>query len=431
MEKMVNRRLHQHLESIHHFSPNQSGFRASHSSNDPLCRLEFSARNAILRREFCVAVFLDIEKAFDTVWHHGLLQKIKDLGINGSLAKFIQNFLHIRKINVRVSSSLSNSYPVHSGVPQGSVLSPTLFLLFINDLQDSISNEVEVSLYADDAAVWTNAASLEECNKKLQIALNTINNWSERWGLAICGKKRSTVVFTTRKYKQMPPLKLGASTIPYSKTAKFLGVHFDSRLTWKDHITHIHNKCTKDLQLLSLIAHNRWGADYTTLRQLYISLILPKIDYGSILYDTASKSNLLILSRIQYAASRTILGALKCTQTTKLEAEADLMPLNIRRRMLLATYGSRVSSVPNHPVRNLIINYLPIQEILKHNYTLSAIGRLYDEMKSLSLSPDKIPLISQSSKYNTQTPPVQCSLAFTLKSSTQPYILAGAVQGSH
>ena len=72
---MVNRRLQQHLETLHYFNPNQSGFRASHSTNDTLCRLEFSARNALLRKEFCVAIFLDIEKAFDTVWHHGLLQK--------------------------------------------------------------------------------------------------------------------------------------------------------------------------------------------------------------------------------------------------------------------------------------------------------------------------------------------------------------------
>ena len=425
MEKMVNRRLQQHLETLEHFNPNQSGFRASHSTNDPLCRLEFSARNALLKKEFCVAIFLDIEKAFDTVWHHGLLHKIKTIGINGSLAKFIQNFLIMRKINVRVASSLSNSFPIHSGVPQGSVLSPTLFLLFINDLLDGVPADVETSLYADDAALWVNANTIEECHNKLQRALNSITNWSQKWGLAICGKKRCAVIFTLRHYKSPPLFKLGETTIPYTKTAKFLGLHFDSRLTWKEHIVQIRNRCIKDLQLLTIIAHNRWGADYHTLYRLYSSLILPKIDYGSIFYDTASKTNLLILDRIQYAASRTILGALRCTPTIKLEAEADLMPLSIRRRMLLTMYGSRVSSVPNHPVRNLIVNYLPIQEILKHKYTLSAIGRLYDELKLLSISPNKIPLIPLNSKYNTKTLPVQSTLAVTPKYSTPPNIWQG------
>ena len=202
-------------------------------------------------------------------------------------------------------------------------------------------------------------------------------------------EKRSAVIYTLHRYTAPTLFKLASTTIPYTKTAKFLDLHFDSRLTWKDHITQIRNRCSKDLQLLSIIAHNRWGADYHTLHRLYSSLILPEINYGRIFYDTACKTNLLILDRIQYAASRTILGALRCTPTIKLEAEADLMPLTIRRRMLLTMYDSRISSVPNHPVRELIVNYLPIQEILKHKYTLSAIGRLYDEMKLLTISPNK------------------------------------------
>ena len=132
--KMVNRRLRLFLESIELFNPNQSGFRASHSTLDGLCRLEHHAHSALLAGRYCVAVFLDITQAFDSVWHHGLLLKLHRLGVSGNLAQFIKQFLFCRKISVRVGSSLSPSYPTHRGVPQGAVLSPTLFSVYINDI---------------------------------------------------------------------------------------------------------------------------------------------------------------------------------------------------------------------------------------------------------------------------------------------------------
>ena len=148
---------------------------------------------------------------------------------------------------------------------------------------------------------------------------------------------------------------------------------------------------------------------HSKLRRLYCALLLPKLDYGCFLYGTASATNLTILDRIQYAAPRTIVGALGCTPTIKLEAEADVMPLAMRRSKLLLQYRSRVLGVGNHTVRQLILEYFSIQDVLDQTYVLPAIGRLHDEFRVISLNPVDYPAINMSQRYSTKEVPTYCS----------------------
>ena len=411
LEKIINKRLNLYLEQNNFFSNNQSGFRAAHSSLDALTRLEFSAREAILMKNYCVAVFLDIEKAFDSVWHHGLLIKIKNTGLTGHLAKFIQNFISLRKINVKLGSSISSSFPLYSGVPQGSVLSPTLFNIFINDLFSNIPPDIQSSLYADDGAIWITDSSLTNACHKIQCALDSVEKWSHLWGLKIdVTKKPHAIIFSTKRHNNLPNLSLNNTIIPYEKSVRFLGLTFDYHLTWKPHIDDIKHRCQKDLQLLSIISHQNYGADYHTLRKLYMSPILPKIDYGSFIYATAAKTHLLKLDRLQFAASRVMLGALKCTPTFKLDIEANLMPLSIRRPKLLLQYLYRIASIPNHPTRQLLIQYTPSYELISNNLILSAISRAHSHLKSFNISYSKIPTITMISRYTSHQFPIFCSI---------------------
>ena len=134
LERMINKRLIWYLESNNLLSRYQSGFRAGRSTNDNLVRLETFIRDAFVKKEHVVAVFFDLEKAYDTTWRYGIMKDIHKLGLRGRLPTFIESFLADRTMQVRVGSTLSDLYDQEQGVPQGGVLSTTLFNIKINDI---------------------------------------------------------------------------------------------------------------------------------------------------------------------------------------------------------------------------------------------------------------------------------------------------------
>ena len=411
LEKIINRRLQYFLESNNYYSQTQSGFRNSHSTLDGLLRFQHSAQTAINESKFCVAVFLDIKKAFDTVWHQGLLSKLKNIGLKGNLAKFIQQFLTNRKISVQIANTKSNKFPLVCGVPQGSVLSPTLFTILINDLFSEVSSVVSTSLFADDGALWIVSDDLTEALKEMQDALDIVTEWSHTWGLQISHAKTNALIITKRNTRSPVQLKLEDKVITYVTSMKFLGVTFDSRLTWGTHIKNIHEKCQKDIQLMRVISYNKWSSDYTTLLRIYKSLILPKIDYASFLYINTAKTHKLKLDRIQYAASRIILGALRCTANYKLEAEANIMPLEYRRESLLMQYGSRITRIKSHPVTEYLQQHRPIYIYMSGNYKLSALALLHKNFECTSSSINNVSKINMKNFYNTKTYNIKSTLA--------------------
>ena len=210
----------------------------------------------------------------------------------------------------------------------------------------------------------------------MQEALNQVHTWSQQWGLAISAQKTTALIITNRAIHSPPHLLIGTESISYCKQAKFLGLTFDSHLTWQQHITTLCNRCRKDIRLLKIISGHKWGADMTTLRRLYTSLIIPKLSYGSLVFDTAAKTHLAKLDRIQNEAMRIILGALKCTPTIKLCAETNILPLKHRRQLTMLQYGYRILSIPQHPTADILTasDHLPAH--LASRYRLPCLTSL-------------------------------------------------------
>ena len=419
-EKILNRRLQHFLEKHNFYSPYQSGFRAGHSTLDGLIRYQHSANSALREGKFCVAAFIDISSAFDTVWHHGVLSILRDLGLVGRLAKFINDFLSLRKVAVRLGNKVSPSYPLHSGVPQGSVLSPTLFSVLINSIFQNNPPTVENSLYADDGAIWTVSADLRTAIESIQTALNHISSWSDKWGLCISENKTKAMITSYRRADNPIALHIKNKQIQFVKHVRFLGVIFDNRLTWKIYIEHLKNRCQKDLQLLKIISLDRNSSDYSTLKTLYNSLTLSKINYASFLYTNAAHTHLEKLNRIQRAAARLMLGAMRNTAGYKLETEADLMPLEQQRKLQLLHYGSRISTIQNHPVRNLLLNHNEGYKFLSENHKLSALDSLHKELTKLNLHPHCFSSIPMTNQYVTNSIKANHTLADKAKDQRSP-----------
>ena len=183
-----------------------------------------------------VSVFFDLSRAFDKVWKEGLLLKIHQSGINGRMFGWIKSFLHERTAKVKLDGHTSVSVKMREGVPQGGVLSPILFLIYINDITNILPKRASNTLHADDLAVWSASEQTSTAAYRLQMSVDRIEQWSKDWGLEINKVKTVATLFTLSTSKEKIKIKLGNTTLPQEDTPTFLGVKLDKHLTWKPHI---------------------------------------------------------------------------------------------------------------------------------------------------------------------------------------------------
>ena len=194
MERMINDRLVWFLESNNLISGNQAGFRKNYSTNDHLVRLESFIRDAFIKKEHCVAIFFDLEKAYDTTWKYGIMKDLHSIGLRGRLPNFISNFLSDRSFNVRIGSTLSDTFEQEQGVPQGSILSPTLFNIKINNIVKCV-NDTDSSLYVDDFGIFYKSKDMENIEFRLQRCLNKVETWATENGFEFSKTKTQCVHF--------------------------------------------------------------------------------------------------------------------------------------------------------------------------------------------------------------------------------------------
>ena len=234
MEKMVNVRLSWYLE--HGILTNaQCGFRKHRSAVDHILVLDTEVRASFAQKKHLGALF-DIEAAYDTVLRPVILRKLFKYGIRGCMGFFIENFLSRRSFRVRVGNEFSSIFVQENGVPQGGVLSVALFAVVINDIGDELPAAVGRSLFVDDLAIWYAATSPRLMSRQLQLAVTRLERWSRDNGLRFSTAKTVAVHFCRRRcHDTRLGIRLYGQTIPTQSGAKFLGVLFDRRLTYKEH----------------------------------------------------------------------------------------------------------------------------------------------------------------------------------------------------
>ena len=355
MERLVTNRLVYFLETRGLLVNIQNGFRNGRSTMESVAMLDQDIKRAFNNKEVVVGVFLDIEKAYDSLWKEGLLFKIHDLGVRGRMFNWVQDFLKGRTIQVRVGGVRSKVVEIENGTPQGSVISPILFNIMINDIFANIGGGFGLSLFADDGAIWKRGRNVGFILKQVQSALQTVEEWGKTWGFRISVAKSKYLIFGFKRKLPNFSLSMYGSPLEKVRVFKFLGVWFDQRMTWAVHIAKIVEKCEKLINVLRSLAGCEWGADREILHLIYQAMIRSALDYGCYMYGAASKTVLARLDVVQAKALRQCCGAFRTSPIPAMLVEMGEMPLWLRRIKLGLQYWVKLcGSNQSFPARCLV-----------------------------------------------------------------------------
>lgn len=269
-EKMIKLRLQWWLESIKFFPSSQAGFRPGRSCSDNLSFLNLTVEEAFYKKEDVLACFLDVKGAFDNILPDILSEKLRKLNCPSNIIKFVNFLTYERNVTFILSPDSSIKRKIYKGVPQGGVLSPLLYLIYVESLGKNLDNNIHILQFADDIAILTRSIIPRIGKKSIEKAVAQVNNNLNMLGLSLAPEKTKLVHFNK---KSIPPgscrIKIENHIIASSPRANFLGIILDYQLTFDDHIQFIRNKCLQRLNILKFVSGIRWGADPLTLTILY------------------------------------------------------------------------------------------------------------------------------------------------------------------
>ena len=285
IEKCLVSRMNSFLLNQKILHTSQFGFRKDMSTEDAVSLIYNQFTKNLDQKKLICAIFLDIKKAFDSVNHKILLTKLYRYGFRSNAFDLIASFLSNRTQSVLIQNSISTPLPIECGVPQGSVLGPLLFLLFINDLP-SISN-FSSSLFADDACLFLCNSSPTNLEIQVNSELAKISNWFKNNKLTLNYNKTFYMIFSTKKINYNFEIKIDNSVICEKQTVKYLGINIDAKLNWKCQIARLSSQIARGCWAISRI---RRFVKLPILKLLYFTLVYPFLLYCITSWGTAAKT---------------------------------------------------------------------------------------------------------------------------------------------
>jgi hypothetical protein len=364
LERCIRSRLWEIVRSK--ISNRQAGFRDQFSTHDQLFRLQSAIYDALEGRHavssamrYLSIAFLDISKAFDSVWHEGLVAKLARMGVSGALLRWIHAFISDRNIRVAHNNLFSDWFRVTAGVPQGCILSPLLFLVFINDLLENLHKSAcEAALFADDVAVWSNEHLGQTGDDDVSFTLGHFAVWAALWHVAFNRKKSVFVCFYFGKVR--PPdakvrIQLGTADLERVACFKYLGTRFSERCDWNEHFCRLVGSITGLAVLLSRVI-TPIAPPATVVRTLVHALMYPVISY-SMPFWRPTKAQADRLDSLIAWPLRRVMGLPRSSHTRSALADFGLLPVSLLWEQSAARFGVRALhlSVPRHPTRELYL----------------------------------------------------------------------------
>lgn len=328
MERCVHNHIYSYFVETKFLCNNQSGFISGDSTVNQLLDISNDIGRALDSGREVRAVFCDISKAFDRVWHKGLLYKLQQAGIGGKLYLWFENYLQSRKQRVVINSSASGWRDVKAGVPQGSILGPLLFLVYINDIVFDIRSTIK--LFADDTTLHIIVDNPVIASKTLNSDLDKIHKWSNQWLVTFNPQKTESITISTKRNRTLhPDLYLNGQKISEVSHHKHLGLHFSDNGQWSYHVNIVVAKASSRLHIPRRL---KFLLDRKSLEKLYISFVRPVIEYADVVWDNISNDLADKLEKINIEAARIVSGATKLVSLNDLYREVGWDTLHNRRQ---------------------------------------------------------------------------------------------------
>ena len=331
-ERLMCVRLKSYLSKTDILVPSQYGFREQHSTQHATLDIINTIQNNMDKKLYTCGIFIDLKKAFDTVNHEILLQKLYHYGIRGIVNDWFSSYLKSRSQTTNIGPHISEKAPTECGVPQGSVLGPLLFLLYINDITNC-SDKFNFYLFADDTSILCSNRNLKSLELEVNTELNKLCEWLTANKLTLNTKKSNYVIFLNYKKKlpYQPTIniydndKVSYSTLECKDHVKYLGILIDKNLNWKVHIDLIALKISKAIGIIAKLRH---FVPFSILVKLYQSLISPYLMYGISSWGQASQSNLEKLLLLQKRALRLMNFSTKSEHAIPYFIKLNILPVH-------------------------------------------------------------------------------------------------------
>ena len=324
IERVTYNRMIDFIEKNNILSETQFGFRKGFSTEAAIIQFIDEIHKGLNDRQYTAAVFMDLSKAFDVLDHEILKLKLEHYGFRGIFLDFILNFVKERKYFVSVNGLKSNTKTVTNGVPQGSTLGPLLFLLYVNDMNNS-SRLLKFIQFADDTTTTYRGFNLDIVKETVENEIKKVLIWLASNKLIINIQKTHTMLFTNKRGNNALHITIQNTELEQKDSCKFLGIFIDKDLNWKSHIEYITNKISKIIALLGRLKHT---FPKSILKNLYLSLLLPYLNYGNIIWASADKTCLNGLVILQKKAIRIISKAKYFDHTEPLFKTLELLTLD-------------------------------------------------------------------------------------------------------
>ena len=359
VEKVVQRQLLYYLLSNDLISIDQSAYRPMHNTQTALHRVVDSWIDSVSDGLITGICLLDIQKCFDTISHDLLKQKLGYYGVIDVAFNWFSDYLNNRSQVVFHNKLLSNKNNVTIGVPQGSVLGPILFMLFVNDISQNSSIGI-CNLYADDTIVYCQGDTVCEVNDKLQNCVSHLNNWYVKNKLSVNISKSEIMLISSRHrfLSDELDISIDGQSLKYVQCANYLGMKIDNHLTWNDYVNKL---CSKISSKLSRLRRLQSTVSSNVLSKIYLTLIQPCIDYAISVWGQTYDYNIVKIQRLQNYAARIVTNNFDYINCRGIDIVGALKWMNIKKRCdyftCILMFKCIHGQAPNYLVDEIVMNF--------------------------------------------------------------------------